>query len=228
MNNALIKAVIILVLSFISARAQSLSPEEKQKLIMGLTNINPDSAYSEYNPTDCALKISQYKVIEAEAALISNFWIQPREYTRLWFLYALDAIGYNRIQDFTLEYLDTLSKDNKNLEIKAGLNKILFAHGDFSRRHYIYEYLESNNQYIDLGTLFLLLKILDYDKNDIQAKNYVILFAKQAELEHQRWFAISQLYSIYKDELIDFIIERENLDLDWTTRDLIIDRILSN
>ena len=228
MNNALIKAVIILVLSFISARAQSLSPEEKQKLIMGLTNINPDSAYSEYNPTDCALKISQYKVIEAEAALISNFWIQPREYTRLWFLYALDAIGYNRIQDFTLEYLDTLSKDNKNLEIKAGLNKILFAHGDFSRRHYIYEYLESNNQYIDLGTLFLLLKILDYDKNDIQAKNYVILFAKQAELEHQRWFAISQLYSIYKDELIDFFIERENLDLDWTTRDLIIDRILSN
>ncbi len=212
--------------------SQTITEEEKQRILSDLS-YSYKTLNADHNPYDAAKKVIEFGITEAEPVLINNIWKQDL-YTRELFLHALNVLKSPRTHELTLASIDSTDTfkfkeglEEDRLEYKAIINEILFDFNDFSKRKYVYDYIESNLPKVGLPYRLLLEEIITkYSKEELPAKNYLIKIAKENIDDRQRVASLLKLYEIYGTEILPVVMESFVKDTSWFVRNTALTDIL--
>lgn len=212
--------------------SQTITEEEKQKILSDLS-YSYKTLDNDHNPYDAAKKVIEFGITEAEPILINNIWKQNL-YTRELFLHALNVLKSPRTHELILEFIDSTDTfkfkegfEENRLEYKAIINEILFDLNDFSKRKYLYDYIENYLPKVELPYRLLLEKIITkYSKDELPAKNSLIRIAKENLDDGERVMSLLKLYEIYGNEILPLAMERFVQDPSWFVRNTALTDIL--
>jgi hypothetical protein len=211
---------------------QTLSNEEKNKIINALSITSMDSMHTQnYAPTAIEL-VMEYKIVEAIPNILSNIWKQD-PFTRIRFLNALHRLSSSETEAVALSMIDSLNISGfKNeifsqLEMKILVIKILFELKNYSYYQIVFDRINEDKQ--DISALMLLGDIIKNVPNqEEKAKSLLLDSSINLQENYKRWYLISLLNEIYGQELLSFYINRFKVEHDLVNKNLILINILSD
>ena len=220
--------LLVLISPLVHTKAQNFSDKEKQEILLNLTKYNSLQSFN------AIMKVIDNKIIEAMPTILDHLWKQSPD-MQYWYLIALKVLEYQGTQSLTLAFVDSLDdlKDPPNEidqdELKYLANTILFSFNDFSRRTNTYKYFYKIFPENDYSMIPQLAKILEqFSLSETSAKEALIKIAENSENGPDRWVAISYLYDIYRENILELAIHRLLEEKDCTTKISILNEIVGN
>jgi hypothetical protein len=216
MKNFKVVLFILTILSCSVTLSQSISQEEKNRIIADL-----DSVHS-FKCSDAIDRVIDFRIVEALPKIEANFW-KVRLRTKPLFLYALREFNSPRAYEFAKGYLDSLKTyqgiDTTDIYIdKSYAITILFDNNDFSYSNYILSLLCcKESQY--KTALSLLYYIINFDPvNSQRAMELLIGAAQNAESPAVRSSALFYYNFIKGKEALPLLINSYLNDKDASVR----------
>lgn len=218
--------MIFLFVFSCSVVGQTISPEQKQILIDKIINGDDNQAL------EAIIEIRMKNLNDCAQVVFSNLW-KHDPVVRLNFLKALYEFEYPDIHNLALAYIDSLrhykysEEDISETELKSSINTVLFNLNDFSKKQFVFDYIQTISPDLNREDIYLLEKILEHYPSDSEIiKTILINTACNSDDHLIRWIAISVLDDHYGQQVLSVAMQLAANDTVDTNRGLIIEEIV--
>ncbi len=222
--------LFITLLCLTSLKAQILTQEEKERIILALND-------NSLNVRSAALEaIVEYQILEAEDSLKSKIWRDNRS-IQIEYLQALLALNSSATEEYALSYLDTLDAISLGkpeftsfvLDLKVRATKILFELQNYSTVGYVFDLIQQDKPDVNIWAIDLLPQIIRYVPSYAElAKNELIYASINATSEIDRLNSMVNLIFLFGDEELPLLLSACENDESPAIRSSIIAQFLPN
>ncbi|MBI3195610.1 MAG: hypothetical protein HYZ34_14255 [Ignavibacteriae bacterium] len=220
LSNILILSILF-YFSFLSAISQTLSQEERQKVIDSLSSFDIGTRLSAIQ------KIEEYNILEALPVIEQKIWLQDEPTLKIEFLTVMQQFGSLNVQETAHLIIDSAGYYSQNqlrfdsLRLQVRVTVLLFNIGDYSTTSYVFKILHRDSTYIDFYALLLLKEIvLNIPEYAESAKTELLRISKEAHSSLLRSMARNFLFELFgqNQDVINYMVYIATNDSNSTSR----------